>query len=89
MKPGTIIRLPDGREGTVVYHGLDGYGVRFGRIEVNVDAILSNSNGCVLVGVEGAEPPEDWPWFPEAMLRDAYPGVVLPCVGEEYEVLDA
>jgi hypothetical protein len=30
MKPGTIVRLPDGREGTTVYHGLDGYGIKWG-----------------------------------------------------------
>lgn len=31
MKPGTIVRLPDGREGTTVYHFLDGYGIVWGR----------------------------------------------------------
>jgi len=31
MKPGTIVRVADGREGTVVYHFLDGYGVKWGR----------------------------------------------------------
>ena len=30
MKPNTLIRLPDGREGRTVYHGLDGYGIKFG-----------------------------------------------------------
>ena len=30
MKPNTIVKLPDGRIGTVVYHGLDGYGIVFG-----------------------------------------------------------
>lgn len=33
MKQGTVVRLPDGREGTVVYHNLDGYGVRWGRVD--------------------------------------------------------
>jgi hypothetical protein len=31
MKPGTLVRLPDGREGRAVYHNLDGYGIRWGR----------------------------------------------------------
>jgi hypothetical protein len=35
MKPGTLIRLPDGREGRVVYHHLDGYGIRWGRAPVD------------------------------------------------------
>ena len=30
MKLGTIITLPDGREGTVVYHNLNGYGIVWG-----------------------------------------------------------
>jgi len=30
MKPNTLIELPDGRRGRVVYHQLDGYGVKFG-----------------------------------------------------------
>jgi hypothetical protein len=31
MQPNTIIQLPDGREGTVVYHHLDGYGIVWGQ----------------------------------------------------------
>ena len=30
MTPNTHIRLPDGREATVVWHWLNGYGIRFG-----------------------------------------------------------
>lgn len=37
MKPGTLVRLPDGREGRVVYHNIDGYGIRWGSAPVNVD----------------------------------------------------
>jgi len=33
MKPNTLIELPDGRRGRVVYHNLDGYGVKFGEQE--------------------------------------------------------
>jgi hypothetical protein len=80
MKPGTFIRLPDGREGTVVYHGLEGYGIIWGRQIVDVEAILlttplftnAPTNGC----------PE-----PEALLRKPYRDAYLECVGEEYEVI--
>ena len=71
MKPGTLIRLPDGREGTVVYHGLDGYGIKWGRHRVPV-----NELNLFKAGDE---------WAPEAMLREPYPGAELECVGEEYE----
>lgn len=37
MKPGTIIKLEDGRVGTVVYHQLDGYGIVWGRQIVDTD----------------------------------------------------
>ncbi len=78
MKPGTIIKLPDGREGTVVYHGLNGYGIRWGRLIVDVEAILSQ---CPVMG----EQPEDSEWTPQAMLRKPYPGAELECVGGDYE----
>lgn len=29
MRVGTLIRLDDGREGRTVYHGPDGYGIKF------------------------------------------------------------
>ena len=77
MKPGTFVRLPDGREGTVVYHGLDGYGIRWGRIDVNLE-LLESVNP--LFGRE----PDGWPYAPEAMLRDPYHGAQLECVGTSY-----
>lgn len=30
MKAGTVIKLPNGKTGTVCYHGLDGYGIVWG-----------------------------------------------------------
>ena len=82
MRPGTIIRLPDGREGTVVYHGLDGYGIMWGRVQVDLDAILATRP---LFG----DAPTNWPWVPQAMLRDECRTAGLPCVGEEYEIVEA
>lgn len=84
MSPGTIVKLPDGREGTVVYHGPDGYGIRWGRISIDTDAINAGS-GCQLIGV-GPDVPDDYAWFPEAMLRSPYPSADCECVGDDYEV---
>lgn len=78
MKPGTFVRLPDGREGTVVYHGLDGYGIMWGRITIDPKVVEQHNS---LFG----RAPSDYPYFPEAMLRDPYPNAELECVGEEYE----
>ena len=80
MRPGTHIRLPDGREATVVYHGLDGYGIRWGRISVNRTEIEAANS---LFG----DAPRDYVWRPEAMLRDSYGGAALPCVGTGYDVI--
>lgn len=82
-KPGTIIKLPDGREGTIVYNGLDGEGIIFGRINVDADVIYAQN--CVF-----GDAPADYPYLAEAMLRDPklsrhWPG--MECVGEDYEVL--
>jgi len=85
MKAGTIVRLEDGREGTVVYHGLDGYGIRFGRHVVDAEMLLAANAMTEATG-------DDREWLPEAMLREKsewsaklWPG--MECVGEEYEVL--
>lgn len=83
MSPGTIIRLPDGREGTIVYHSLDGYGFKWGRHSVRAEDIHGRG------GLFSSEPPppDDYQWEPEAMLRDPYPSADLECVGEDYEIV--
>ena len=78
MRPGTFIRLPDGREGTVVYHGPDGYGIKWGCLQVD-EKVIRRAQSLFSTA------PPDWPWSPEAMLRDPYPGAILECVGEEYD----
>ena len=83
MKPGTIVELPDGRRGTVVYHGLDGYGIQWGEIEVDVEAILK---GHPVFDVTA--PKEPWEWEAEAMLREPYPGTVTECVGGDYVIVE-
>jgi len=82
MKPGTIIELPDGRVGTVVYHGLYGYGIKWGQWVVPVERILR------LCPLFNEEIPEDMrQWEPEAYLRE--PGSIseADCVGEEFTIL--
>jgi hypothetical protein len=84
MKAGMLIRLPDAREGTVVYNGLDGRGIMFGRVIVDQD-IINGVNSLF------GEPPADYPYHPEAMLRDPklarhWPG--MECVGEEFEIIE-
>lgn len=86
MKPGTIIEI-DGDEATVVYSGLDGYGVKWGRHDCS-ELLGLGTNGAAMVGVNSPEPPEDFDLHPEAMLRDKYPGATLPCIGQEFDVLE-
>jgi len=82
VKAGTIVRLPDGREGTVVYSGLDGYGIKWGRHKVT----LADIHGRSVVSGE-AEAPPGYRWMPDAMLREPYPSASLECVGDDYEVM--
>lgn len=72
MKLGTQIRLPDGREATAVYNGLDGVGIMFGLHTPDPADFESR---------------EDFKWEPEAMLREPYDSATLPCVGEEYIII--
>lgn len=78
MKPGTFIKLPDGRTGTIVWNNLDGYGGIWG-----LDMTIRAKQLCGFTD----EFPE-----PEFMLRDkSLQGRVgtkkSECVGEEYEII--
>jgi len=82
-KAGTIIKLPDGRIGTVVYNGLDGVGIKWGKYDITMDDIIGNGNTT-----HGAEvTPNEYEWFPEAMLRKPYSSAELECVGDEFEII--
>jgi len=83
MRPGTIVKLPDGRVGTVTYHGLDGYGIIWGKHEVPVDEILEV---CPLF--DKKIPLEVLRYQPQAMLREPYPNARLECVGDKYEIIE-
>jgi hypothetical protein len=85
---GALIRLPDGREGRVVYKSLDGIGIRWQSEPLTlqqIDVILHGNGGLF----RGAESPEELRVVPQAMLRDPYPGCDpnLDYVGSEYEVV--
>ncbi len=84
VKAGTLIRIPDGREGRIVYNGLDGQGIKFGRDPVDVDAIMRGDSGLFNTSPDD---PDIRRWIPEAMLRDPYPSATVECVGEDYEVV--
>lgn len=72
--------LPDGRIGTVVYHGLDGYGIQWGEVIVD-EAILKSVNPLF------GEEIEDYPYVPQAMLRDPYKNADVECVGSDYNIV--
>ena len=84
MKCGTVIRLPDGRVGTIVWHHLDGYGGVWGEHDFShVDL----SQGGFTDGLPS----------PQFMLREPSQyvmrfwhdnGVEIECVGAEYEVVE-
>ena len=73
MKPGTIIKLPDGRTGTICYHHIDGYGGVWE--EHNFDHVP--------IGFDDGFPE------PEFMLREKSVETLLgiECVGMDYEII--
>lgn len=85
MRAGTIVRLPDGREGTAVYNGLDGVGIKWGRHLLTPEDLREIESG----GPFTSDAPLGYEWFPDAMLRDAYRGCdpALEYVGAEFEIV--
>jgi len=84
MKLGAQVQMADGRVGTCVYNGLDGAGVKWGLHDPDPSDFDETSGGLF-----NDDMPPDWPWRPDAMLRDPYPGADVPCVGRDYEVTRA
>jgi hypothetical protein len=84
MKPGTIIRFkPSGDEATVVFHGLSGYGVRWGHHELTAEDIAKINSTNPLTG----DCPPDFDLEAHALLREPYDGSPMPCCGEDYTIL--
>lgn len=81
MKLNTVIRLPDGRVGTICYHHIDGYGGVWGihRFEM--------PDG----GFGNELPMPDFMLRPkevEGLLRRWGHRPDLECVGEQFEIID-
>jgi len=81
VKLGTLVRLPDGRVGTICWHHLDGYGGVWGEHDFS----------GIEPGFDDAIP------APEFMLREKAVEVLLrrgphrsdvECVGTDYEVVE-
>lgn len=82
MKLGDIVKVPDGRIGTVVYSGLDGFGIKWGK------HLLLEEDRSVILGLNPlfeVKTPEGYNWFPDAMLRDKDVEKLLQieCVGND------
>ena len=93
MKPGTIVQLPDGRVGTVVYHGLDGDGIAWGRIHLDPDFLSQASEAWATQQFGRDFDSNKYPAVPVAvaMLREtknAYLWPKMEVVGEDYEILE-
>ena len=89
MKLGTQIRLPDGREGTVVYNSLIGVGIMWGLHDPRPEDFEGTTGNTI-----DGDMPDGFQWEPEAILRDPWKSCVKcgfqpdECVGDEYEVLE-
>ena len=92
MKPptklGTVVRLKNGELATVVYNGLLGVGVKFGVHKPDPKDFVSTSGD--FRGDD--EVPDDWPWYPDAILRNPWSSCEKSgwtkdqCVGEPESV---
>lgn len=81
---GIHVRLPDGREATTVYNGLDGVGIKFGIHNPKMEDFEGTFGDLPFHD----SPPKDFRWKAEAMLRDPKLSerLGMPCVCEESEV---
>ena len=86
---GSHVRLPDGREGTIVYNSLCGQGIKWGLHNPSAEDFRGTYGNTVR-----AEPmPDDWPWAPDALLREPWDGCertgfsAEDCVGEDVTLL--
>ncbi len=90
-RAGTIVRLPDGREGTVVYNGLDGIGIVWGQRELSEEDIAmlkEGTGGLCDTTEEQLNRVRQAGLVVEAMLHDP-PDLYsdTECVGDTFEIL--
>lgn len=89
MKLGTLIKMQDGRVGTVVYNSLIGVGIKWGVHYPDPEDFEGTDGNTVRSGA-----PDDWQWNPDALLREPFPTCVdcgfqpTDCVGSSFEVLE-
>jgi len=89
MTPGTIIKLPDGREATVTFNGLIGVGIKWGRHYFDSSIFEGSIADLGSIGVRGPEPSDELQELaPEALLRDPWKGAPVECVGGDYEIVE-
>lgn len=85
---GTIVCLPDGRVGTVVYNSLIGVGIKWGRHNPAPEDFEGTSGDTV-----ECELPDDWPWQPDALLREPEMterlGIECVCPESEVKILES
>ena len=79
-KLGTQIRLPDGREATVVYNSLIGVGIKFGLHNPNPKD-FENTDGNTVQD----KTPENFKWEPDALLRkpEMSEKLGIPCICDD------
>ena len=88
MKLGTQVRLPDGREGTVVYNSLIGVGIKWGLHRPDPRDFEGTTGNTIDENM-----PDNWEWQPDALLRDPWDGCNRHgfdpdgCVGSDYEII--
>lgn len=88
MNPGTIVKLPDGREGTVTFNGLMGVGIKWGRHHFDPAIFKGSVADLGSIGIRGPEQSEELEALaPDALLREPWPNAPMECVGEDYEIL--
>jgi len=90
MEIGTLVRLLDRRVGTVVFHGLTGYGIKWGVHHPPLEDFEGTSGDMVRLPDDHPAKSPDWPWHVDAMLRDPEltESLGVECVGEDYEIVD-
>ena len=61
------VRLPDGRVGTISYHGLDGDGIIFGLHDIPLEDLEGTTGGVLADNLPSDHSSRQW--HAEAMLR--------------------
>jgi hypothetical protein len=64
MRIGSLVKVPDGRIGTVVYNGLDGVGIKWGEHRLGEEDL---EQICGLCPLFDQKVPSGYKWFPEAI----------------------